>query len=526
MHGWSSELARALAPLALLLIACGGRPASTITSHEATAEDPKYEACELVTQTGTLEAECGTLVVPEDRGAPEGARLRLPMQRKRATERAGGVPLFYLGDGPGVSNFQLWVPASLARGHDLVIVGYRGADGSRVLDCPEIGEALGAAPALSTAWLDAMATQLDACLGRYARDGVALGSYGLRDLAADLERARELLGYDRIHLLAEGFGALVAQAYATTFPERTERLVLLMPTPREDVLPPPGTAAAALRRYGELCRQSDACELPGPNLETVIDEVAGALPERWLIFPIERGRLILATSLSLPYRRAAQLAIGAWLGAAGGDFSGLGQLAWSGGAMLQSATVWGQATLALASALDLRGRDVGAELAARERVVGAPVVQIVAAALQRGLAAAPRFEPLVPAEQRLSAPTLVVSGSLDPRASAEAVRERLLPRFEQAQQLVAEEIGSAQDLWGEQPQEMEQLVTRFLEGAPLGGLRRVPLSFELGVELTGMAKIVVALLVAIPVIAVALVLLLLRRLRRAVRAEATQKPRG
>jgi proline iminopeptidase len=58
------------------------------------------------------------------------------------------------------------------------------------------------------------------------------GRYQLDDYAADLDELREHLGLERIDLLGHSHGGFVAIAYALSYPERLDRLVLACSAPR------------------------------------------------------------------------------------------------------------------------------------------------------------------------------------------------------------------------------------------------------------------------------------------------------
>jgi pimeloyl-ACP methyl ester carboxylesterase len=57
-------------------------------------------------------------------------------------------------------------------------------------------------------------------------------AYTIDDYVADLEEARDRLGFDRMLLLGHSHGGVVAQAYAARHPERVERLILASTLPR------------------------------------------------------------------------------------------------------------------------------------------------------------------------------------------------------------------------------------------------------------------------------------------------------
>src|SRR6188472_3392503 len=87
-------------------------------------------------------ADCGTLVVPENRGNPRSRLIALPVKRIRARTAHPGTPVFRLEGGPGQTNFNFPAASWIVPDHDLVLVGYRGVEGSSRLDCPEVTSAL------------------------------------------------------------------------------------------------------------------------------------------------------------------------------------------------------------------------------------------------------------------------------------------------------------------------------------------------------------------------------------------------
>src|SRR5438876_9723878 len=102
----------------------------------------KLHSCDYATEDGSYRADCGTLVVPESRHKAHSRLIALPVTRIRAHSAQPGVPIFRLEGGPGLTNMDFSKASSIADDHDVVLVGYRGVDGSVRLDCPEVESAL------------------------------------------------------------------------------------------------------------------------------------------------------------------------------------------------------------------------------------------------------------------------------------------------------------------------------------------------------------------------------------------------
>ena len=99
--------------------------------------------CDYATENGSYAADCGTLVVPENRADPESRLIALPVTRIRATVRRSRRSRSSASQAaPASSNMDSTMASRFADDHDVVLVGYRGVDGSSRLDCPEVESAL------------------------------------------------------------------------------------------------------------------------------------------------------------------------------------------------------------------------------------------------------------------------------------------------------------------------------------------------------------------------------------------------
>ena len=63
------------------------------------------------------------------------------MIRILARSAKPAAPVFRLEGGPGLTNMNFPDASRFAANHDLVLVGYRGVDGSSKLGCPEVTSA-------------------------------------------------------------------------------------------------------------------------------------------------------------------------------------------------------------------------------------------------------------------------------------------------------------------------------------------------------------------------------------------------
>src|SRR4029453_1119517 len=168
----------------------------------ALAGDLLLHPCTYSTENGSYAADCGTLVVPENRTDPKSRLIALPVTRIRAQTDNPAGPVFWPKGGPGLTNMRLPWANRFAEDRDVVLVGYRGVDGSSVLDCPEVESAVKhSTDILSKKFFDSYAAGFRACAARLTDEGVDLAGYTLAQRVHDFEAVRKALDYDRIPLL-------------------------------------------------------------------------------------------------------------------------------------------------------------------------------------------------------------------------------------------------------------------------------------------------------------------------------------
>ncbi len=213
-------------------------------------------------------AQCGELEVPENRGAPNGRRIRLTVAVLPAnTLTPKPDPLFMLAGGPGQAATGLGPFAAglveVRRNRDIVLVDQRGTGRSSPLDCAAWRHQDGIDAAIETDPVP----KAQACAGELAARGVDPAQYTTAASVADLDELRGALGYDRINVWGGSYGSRLALEYLRRHPARVRSLVLdgVVPprvTPLLDVWP---TREAALAAVLAACAASPACAAAHPD---------------------------------------------------------------------------------------------------------------------------------------------------------------------------------------------------------------------------------------------------------------------
>ena len=138
--------------------------------------------------------------------------------------------------------------------HDVVLIGYRGIDGSVRLQCPEVVSALKhSADFLGEKSFHAYTQGFRSCATRLQANGVDLAGYGLPQRVDDLEAARKAFGYGRIDLVSESVGTRTAMIYSWRYPTAIHRSVMIGVNPPGHFLWYPKTTDEQIRKYAALC---------------------------------------------------------------------------------------------------------------------------------------------------------------------------------------------------------------------------------------------------------------------------------
>ncbi len=248
----------------------------------AAQEDiPRFEkeACPFDAPTGRT-AECGFVVVPEDRSDPDNTNtIRIAVVNFKA-ENAPADPIMLLSGGPGektVVNAPVYfaLTGSVAGERDFILFDQRGVGQSEpALECPEFVEALLAG--LNSTDSDANAkNQYDAlvnCGERLTEEGYNLAAFNTRENAADVSDIATALGYEQVNLLGISYGSLLAQAVMRDYPAVVRSAVIDSILPLNASLFLEGTTSVfdALDRLLAACAAEMACDTAYPNLREVL----------------------------------------------------------------------------------------------------------------------------------------------------------------------------------------------------------------------------------------------------------------
>jgi pimeloyl-ACP methyl ester carboxylesterase len=294
---------------ALLLSGCGGKDTPITVPAGAKAGDlVGMEPCTYQIKDEDYAADCGTLVVPENRTDTNSRLIALPLTRIRAlNNNPAAEPIFWLTGGPGTSNMHLSPPKEMVENHEFVMVGYRGVDGSVILDCPKVKKAwrgLGS-NLLSDESLSNIGQAFAGCAERLKEEGIDLDGYTLPEVIEDIEAARVGLGYERINLLSGSYGTRVAMFYASFYPDRVYRSIMVAVNPPGHCVWEPDVLDEMIEADAGMCARDPGCSGRTEDLAESMRNVVQNMPRRWLFIPIDSGKVKITTQFLLFHRRSA-----------------------------------------------------------------------------------------------------------------------------------------------------------------------------------------------------------------------------
>lgn len=259
----------------------GGRHYGQIAFKPCTLTGPVAAA--------NVEAQCGTLSVPENPAAPQGRKIDLRIAWLDADNTGNGLPdpVFFLAGGPGQAASEVALPVSTAlrqvrKQRDIFLIDQRGTGGSNPLSC------LG--PDGKELPMDESAEPTEAYVRDYAaRCAASLEGradprfYTTSQAIDDLDAVRKALGAEKLNLVGGSYGTRVAQRYAARYPQHVRSMVIDGVAPNDLVVGGDfaNTFEDAIILQSAQCIKDAACAKRFPvntrtQLRTVLDALAAA----------------------------------------------------------------------------------------------------------------------------------------------------------------------------------------------------------------------------------------------------------
>lgn len=501
---------------ALFLTGCGSKPAPTMTvPNGAQAGDlVDLQVCEFPASGEKFAAECGTLVVPENWDKADSRLIALPVVRIPASGSNPAEPVFWLAGGPGGPNIVWAPPEWILKNHDVVMVGYRGVEGTVNLSCPEVLAPINAHKGndiMSEQAFKEYTTATKQCAVRHQSEGVDLSGYTIPGVIEDMEAARVTFGYERINLLSVSYGTRIAQDYAYMHPDSLRRLILLSVNTPGHFIWSRDDFDKIFQHMNDLCANDLACSSRTSDLAQTMYDVNRNMPTHWLFFNIDPDSIRYATHFLFFSNPEMTPVIDAYLAASEGDPSGLALINLMLKVMPFNPILGDQFAKGGSADLDkylgLDSVNLG------DSVMGAPISEVI-----WPMASDWPIE-LIQQEfrelQETDVEMLLVNGTVDFSTPPTALDEAK-PYFHNAQMVILPEYSHAGDLTDLQPAAFELMITSYYDTGVADTSLFVyqPLSFQPKISFTVIAKLLLAAMFILPALVVWGIVAMARRVQK------------
>ena len=193
-------------------------------THAASSFALDFEACKIQHRAVKLDAECATLVRPENPNLAGGRQIELFVARLPATTPNPKADAFtVIQGGPGGSSVNLAIGLRnvidlVRRKRDVLLIDQRGTGRSHTLRCAE-------GDPNSEFDVDLVTELTRSCLAELSKTS-DLSHYTTSVATQDLEAVRAAAGYPQLSIYGVSYGTRVAQHYLRRFPEQTRLLVI------------------------------------------------------------------------------------------------------------------------------------------------------------------------------------------------------------------------------------------------------------------------------------------------------------
>lgn len=502
----------------LLITSCKTNKSGTIVPQGAKAGDLTLESFKLKIDKQIYNAEHGTLVVPENWNNVNSKLISLPVLIVHSVDSKPIEPIFYLGGGPGASNMSFRPPHFLLINHDVVLVGYRGADGSMIFNFPEVSKAIKGSgnDILSKESLINLGKAFDNSFQKLIKKGVDLNCYTMLDVIMDIQAARKALKYNKIDLLSDSYGTRVAQIYANIHPESIFRSVMIGVNTPGGFIWEPDIIDNQIRYYAKLWAKDPECLKLSSDLTKTVHNISYNMPSHWLFLPIDQHKVRMVIFGMLFSRKTAAMAFDTLVAAEKGDPAGLALMSIAYNLMIPSSSIWGDLAIKAISADFDPDRDYFSEMEPPDAILGAAYSKLLWGCAQFTKLPVKSIPEEFRKVQNSDVETLLISGSVDFSTPAENATKKLLPELSHGKQIIFSEMGHCDDLWSFQPKAFELLLTSFYNTgiADESLVSYLPMDFHVSLGFPEIARILLLIIFIILVALFALVFFIVKHIKK------------
>lgn len=462
-------------------------------------------------------ADYGTITVSENRSNNLSRVIHLPVIRIHAKSENPKEPIFGMAGGPGQTNMN-WLPIdSLLYDHDFVMVGYRGVDGSTVLDCPEVTEAMinGGDDLLSESSLKNISKSWVESFNRFKSARIDIDGYTIPETIEDMEVVRKIFKYERINILSESYGTRIAYIYGLKHPSMIFRTAMIgVNTPGNFIWDPIKTDEL-IKYYSNLwAKDLEKLKLSN-DLAGTMKKVLNNMPKKWLFFSINPGKVKAATFGLLMHRNTAAMVFDAFIAAEKGDYSGLAIMSLAFDYTFPRMMLYGDIlTKAVSADLDY-AKNIQFGKIEQNKILGDPLNEIIwKTFFLSGISIK-----MIPEELRIpkntNVETLMLSGSVD-FANPPKFATEFIKYFKNGKQIILSEYGHVGDLRYLNQTMSDRIITNYYNNGIIKTelIKYIPMDFNVKWGFPIIAKIALISIAILVIVLLAILYWIFRKIQR------------
>ncbi len=368
-----------------------------------------------------IKGDVGYFVVNETDASSK--KIILPLVVLKSFSESPKEPVFILYGGPGITNMWKYPPTSLLENHDIVMVGYRGIDGSVNLKSDRVSKAFTQKDIFTEVGLRNIGEAFLDTYTEYENSGINMNAYSMINVIDDIEAARLLLGYNKINLYSQSYGTRVAYLYGLKHPSSIKRSLLESANPPGGFVYDEKTLDDLIYKYGEWWNENPVLKLRTDDLPGTMKKVIDELPDSWLFFPINRDKIRIASHAMLFDPSSAPMIFDAYVSAAEGDYSAMALLTFLFDKMMAGGTNWGDNMSKVISA-DYDEKKSYSK--SEQSIIGAPFSELFES-LKYGGWPSQKIDEYFRVPQYSNVETLILQGELDFSTPHINVEKNLIP---------------------------------------------------------------------------------------------------
>ncbi|NQT02158.1 MAG: alpha/beta fold hydrolase [Planctomycetes bacterium] len=401
--------------------------------------------------------------VPENRANKNSRLLQIPVIRIYSDSEEPAKPIFTLAGGPGATNIAPIPPVWLLKNHDLVMVGYRGVDGSVSLQCPEPIEFMkqNSGSPLSKDYLQAFGDAYGRAFRSLSAAGIDIDGYNVIEVVDDIDVARQVLGYNTVNLCGGSWGTRIGYIYGLRYPENVHRMVLTGVNPPGHCIWEPATNDRLLQVYGELWKKDADAVKRSADIILTIRNVLKNLPSSWNGIPINIDHVRMAMFMNLFHVGSAAQLFDAFVAAEDGDYSGIAYLSYTFEMFKGDHINWGEGVAKAISADFDPNRDYFHDMMPQGCLLGSPMSQFMITPITKDNWPMKQIPKEYRELRHSNVEALLISGNLDISTPA-ANAEKMLRYLPNGKHVILKEMGHLGDTCHLQREAYEFLVLNYL----------------------------------------------------------------